>query len=310
MAWLQLHIETAREQAAPLEQGLESLGALSVTLEDAGDEPILEPDPGDAPLWPRVRLSALFAEDTDPDGLRSGLEQLFALESGQFRLEWLQDQPWERAWLAYFRPLCFRGRLWICPDGQRVDATGAAIVDLDPGLAFGTGSHATTALCLDWLASANLEGREVIDFGCGSGILAIAALRLGARRAHAVDHDPQAILACRENADRNQVLDRLRLYGPGEPLAVRADLVMANIISGTLIRLADTLIDHLNPGGTLLLSGILAGQVEQVVQAYAGRIRFRGPELREGWALLEGGPLPCDPRGRGKCWERRERFQC
>lgn len=308
MAWLQLHIDTARGRVAALEQGLEELGALSVTLEDGGAEPILEPDPGAAPLWQRVRLSALFSEDTDLDGLRSQLERRFGL--GLFQLEWLQDQPWERAWLAHFRPLCFGGRLWVRPDGQQVADPAAVIIDLDPGLAFGTGSHATTALCLEWLAGSNPAGLEVIDFGCGSGILAIAALKLGARLAHAVDHDPQAILACRDNATRNRVLERLRLYGPGEPLAAQADLVMANIVSNTLVRLADTLVAPLRPMGTLLLSGILAEQADGVMAAYAGRIRFREPVLQEGWALLEGSPLPCDPHGRGKCWERRERFQC
>lgn len=289
MAWLQIHIGTDKENASRIEILLEDLGALSVTLADAGDEPILELGPGETRLWQRIRLSALFPVEWGEDRLRTDLSLALGPDIGKdLQIEYLADQPWERAWLEHFRPIRFGGKLWIRPGDSVVEDPAAVVVDLDPGLAFGTGTHPTTALCLEWLEQADITGKEIIDFGCGSGILAIAALKLGAARVHAIDHDPQAILASRENAERNRVLDRLQLYGPGEIMEGRVDLVLANILSGTLVKMAGILADLARPGAGILLSGILEEQAEGVLEAYCHSFDMSLRDSRDGWVLLHG----------------------
>jgi ribosomal protein L11 methyltransferase len=315
MSWLQAHVHTDSAHAAQAEAALAAAGAVSVTLLDAADEPVLEPAPGETPLWAQIRVTGLFDGTADADALRATLDA--ALDGGgALRIEPLQDQVWERAWLEHFRPMRFGRRLWVIPGGQTAElAAGDVAVELDPGLAFGTGTHATTALCLDWLDSLDLAGRRVIDVGCGSGILAIAALKLGAAGAVAIDHDPQALLATRENAARNGVADRLAVLGSDAPPPAPADVVVANILAGTLIELAPQIEAMVRPGGLLALSGILAEQVDDVAAAYMrpGRSAFPGatdpsrqecrsyrsailfapPALRDGWALLHGtrGPV-------------------
>ncbi|MBU0499917.1 MAG: 50S ribosomal protein L11 methyltransferase [Gammaproteobacteria bacterium] len=289
MAWLQLHLTTDKERAPLIEQLFETLGALSVTLVDAGDEPILELGPGETRLWSQIRATGLFPGDRDPDGLRAELTQ--ALQADICRhltLEVLDDREWERSWLDHFHPMRFGRRLWIRPNGQAIEQPDALVVDLDPGLAFGTGTHPTTALCLEWLDGADLAGKTLIDFGCGSGILAIAALKLGARLAFGADHDPQAILASRDNAEKNNLSSRLLLFGPGETLPEPADILVANILSGTLIDLAGTLAGWVRPGGDLLLSGILAQQAAAVADAFKFGFHMAPPREREGWVLLHG----------------------
>ncbi len=216
MPHLQLTFDLGSADPAPAEDLLTSLGASSVTLEDAADDPVLEPAPGETPLWPTVRVRALFAESADRRVIADSLIGL--LPSTRLHFELLSDRTWEREWLRDFRPMRFGRRLWVCPDGEPAGDPQGIRVALDPGLAFGTGTHATTALCLEWLDGCDLAGRRVIDYGCGSGILAIAALKLGAARALAFDIDPQALLAARENAERNGVADRLAGLGngPGE----------------------------------------------------------------------------------------------
>ncbi len=285
MSWLQLHLTVDKARAAEAEARMEELGALSVTLTDAEDEPMLEPPPGETPVWTRTRVTGLFPGDTETTALRRRLEDALGAE---VFLEPLEDQPWERAWLDHFRPMRFGDRLWICPSGQEVEAEGAVVVELDPGLAFGTGTHPTTALCLQWLDGANLEGRHVIDYGCGSGILGIAALKLGAAEVTAVDHDPQALAATRENARRNGVAERLRTLAPGEPLPGGADLLLANILANVLVELAPTLAPLLPAGGELVLSGILEEQAEEVARAYAPRFEFAPWTSLEGWVRLDG----------------------
>jgi ribosomal protein L11 methyltransferase len=278
MSWLQAHVHTDSAHAAQAEAALAAAGAVSVTLLDAADEPVLEPAPGETPLWAQIRVTGLFDGAADADALRATLDA--ALDGGgALRIEPLQDQVWERAWLAHFRPMRFGRRLWVIPGGQAAElADGDVAVELDPGLAFGTGTHATTALCLDWLDSLDLAGRRVIDVGCGSGILAIAALKLGAAGAVAIDHDPQALLATRENAARNGVADRLTVLGSDAPPPAPADVVVANILAGTLIELAPQIEAMVRPGGLLALSGILAEQVADVAAAYVrpGRSAFPG----------------------------------
>ncbi len=288
MSWLQAHLTVARTRAEAAEVLFERLGALSVTLADAGDEPMLEPAPGETPVWSRTRVTALFEAGRDPDALRRSLQENLPEAAATLELETLEDRPWERAWLDHFRPLRFGRRLWIRPAGQQVEAPEAVVLELDPGLAFGTGTHPTTALCLEWLDGADLAGRRVIDYGCGSGILGIAALKLGAAEVTAVDHDPQALLATAENARRNGVAERLRTCTPETLEAAPADLVLANILANVLVELAPRLSALAAPGGDLVLSGILADQASAVRAAYAPAFRFRPDAVREGWVRLHG----------------------
>lgn len=284
MPWQQLLIALPAGDPAPVEDWLAEQGALAVTLEDAADDPVLEPLPGEMPLWREVRIKALFAEAAATAALSAALSERFG--AVEHRWEQLADRVWERAWMDDFRPMRF-GRLWVCPAGMSPD-TGddATVVRLDPGLAFGTGRHATTALCLEWLSELPLAGRCVLDFGCGSGLLAIAALRLGADRVLAVDIDEQALAATRTNAAANGVADRVELAGA--PDAQRYDVVVANVLAGPLVRLAPTLAAALRPGGVIGLSGILEQQVDEVIAAYDPWVTPGPVRLREGWALLPG----------------------
>lgn len=287
MSWIQSHLVVDKSRAPLIELLFESLGALSITLGDAGDEPMLEPGPGETPLWRATRVSGLFPGDTDIDGLRAGINRALDRDTGRhLQLEVLEDQDWERAWLERFTPMRFGRRLWICPSGRQVTQPDAVVVDLDPGLAFGTGTHPTTALCLEWLDGADLQGRELIDFGCGSGILAIAALKLGAARAIGVDHDPQALLASRDNATRNGVAERLALYTDQDFPPRPAPLVVANILANVLIDLRERILALVAPGGELVLSGILREQANEVTDAYAGELQFETPRELDGWMLL------------------------
>ena len=293
MSWLQLTLSVEQEQAPLLEAALENAGALAVTLGDAGDAPLLEPPPGATPLWQAVRLIALFEDDAEGAAqVRALAESLAPLSLTPPLIEPIADRAWERVWLDEFRPTRFGRRLWVCPQGQPAGDPEAVVVDLDPGLAFGTGHHPTTALCLEWLDGADLHGQTVLDYGCGSGILAIAALKLGAAAAIAVDHDPQAIQATGENAAANGVADRLTLCLPDE-LSAYADrlpvaCVCANILAGPLVELAPQLLAALAPGGSLVLSGILEDQVEAVSAAYTREVELAPVRLREGWALVSG----------------------
>jgi ribosomal protein L11 methyltransferase len=297
LAWLQLSIEVSKPDAEGIAVFLEDSGALSVTLADAADEPQLEPGPGETPLWSQVKVSALFDADPESAALVARLADKLAREpragvTGAPFVERIEDQVWERVWLDTFKPTRFGRRLWVCPRGQDPDEPEAipeaVVVVLDPGLAFGTGHHPTTALCLEWLDGIDIDGKSVLDYGCGSGILAIAALRLGAARAIAVDHDPQALEATRNNALANGVADRLAIYGPDDVPELTVDVTIANILAGPLIALAPRLVESLRPGGALAVSGVLANQVEAVRAAYAERIALAPTRLREDWALVGG----------------------
>ena len=297
MPWLQIRFTVARAEAPLLEAALENAGALAVTLDDAGDDPLLEPLPGATPLWSGVRITGLFEDDPQTLTLVQTLAATLGRtpgDQGQMPplIERLEDRPWERIWLDDFHPTRFGRRLWVCPQGQPAPDPEGIIVDLDPGLAFGTGHHPTTALCLEWLDSAKLAGRTLLDYGCGSGILAIAALKLGAAHAIALDHDPQAIEATRRNAEANRVAECLLPCQPDdlERLGARlpVDLVIANILAGPLVELSPTLLRHVRPGGDLVLSGVLADQVASVTAAYAQGVDLDAVRTREGWALIAG----------------------
>lgn len=289
MGWLQLVFDSAREQAPALEDALLELGAVSVTLQDNADEPVFEPGVGETPLWAQTRVLALFEEQTEAESVIAALGQLFG-EVPPWRAEALADQAWERAWMADFQPMRFGQRLWICPSWCEPPDPGGVILTLDPGLAFGTGTHPTTALCLEWLDGQPLQGCTVLDYGCGSGILAIAALLLGADRAVAVDNDPQALLATRDNAERNGIgAERLLTCLPQDvPSDLRAQVTVANILAGPLQSLAPTLAGLTADNGRLALSGILAEQADAVAGAYRPWFRMGDPAQRQEWVRLDG----------------------
>ena len=284
MPFLQLTLSVGSADPTPFEDALLAAGAASITLEDAGDDPVLEPPPGATPLWPRVRIKALFDSATDPEALRASFPDA--------TLEHIEDRAWEREWLKDFRPMRFGQRLWICPGGQRpqLDALGTepCLIELDPGLAFGTGTHPTTALCLEWLDAAQLQGGLVIDYGCGSGVLAIAALKLGAASALAVDIDPQALLATRDNAVRNGVAERLTVAAPDQAHKAPADILLANILAEPLLELAPAFAARVRTGGCVVLSGILQSQATPVASRYGAWFDMRPAITRDDWALLYG----------------------
>lgn len=293
MPWLQLHLTVDKNRAALVELLFENLGAVAITLGDAGDEPMLEPGPGQTPLWQATRVSGLFEGDSDPDALRGAIDQALSTDASRsLALQRIDDRDWARAWLDLFRPMRFGRRLWICPSGHQVDDPDAVVIDLDPGLAFGTGTHPTTALCLRWLDARPPYGESVVDFGCGSGVLAIAALKLGARGALAVDHDPQAVLATRDNAARNRVADRIRVLHSEQFEPRSADLVVANILANALIGLSPVITGLVAPDGRIALSGILESQADAVREAYAADIAFGDTLMQDGWVLLQGHRRP------------------
>lgn len=290
MAWLQLRIGSDASTAERISDWVSELGAVSVTLVDAADDPVLEPLPGQTPLWQQTVVVGLFDDKAD----QSAIEQALRAH-GLSGLAWesVPEQDWIRAWMDQYQPMRFGERLWICPSWLSVDAPDAVVVSLDPGMAFGTGTHPTTALCLRWLDGQSLQGAEIIDYGCGSGILAIAALKLGAARAIGVDIDPQAILASRENAERNQIPESaLPLGMPKLVQGQSADILIANILSGPLIELAPVLGNLCRPGGWIALSGLLAEQADEVIAAYLPWCRLAVYGEQDGWICLTGRRAP------------------
>ncbi|MHB8405499.1 MAG: 50S ribosomal protein L11 methyltransferase [Gammaproteobacteria bacterium] len=289
MSWLQLEMTLGALDPQHVEAALCIAGALCVTFEAAGDTPLYQPEVSLPPLWSETRVTGLFPADADIYALRRCLLAMLGLEQlPVHRIELLEDRDWTREWLKEFKPMRFGRRLWICPTAYACPDPAAINILLDPGLAFGTGTHATTALCLEWLDGINLTGKTVIDYGCGSGILAIAAVRLGAERVWAVDTDPQALTAARENASRNQAGEILAITPPEELNAVQADMLLANILAGPLLQLAPRFAELVRPGATLLLSGILTGQRDEIQTAYAPWFVFSGGAQREEWLRLDG----------------------
>ncbi len=289
MDWLQLHITSSASQLDAVESLCLDAGAVSITLTDAGDSPILEPAPGEQRLWPDTITTALFAAEPDPQRTIAALRRnLAALGDVATSLEALQERVWEREWLRDFKPTRFGQRLWICPTGTRAPDANAVEIDLDPGLAFGTGSHPTTALCLDWLDGAELQNRRIVDFGCGSGVLGIAALKLGAAEVFATDIDPQALTASRDNAARNGVAEKLQTGRDVIPDTEKFDVVLANILAGTLVELAPKLTLLCRLGGQIVLSGILLEQADVVAERYSDNFILEPVRQREDWIALVG----------------------
>ncbi|MBL4570658.1 MAG: 50S ribosomal protein L11 methyltransferase [Alcanivorax sp.] len=288
MAWLQLHLATTEAHADAFQSALEDMGACAVTLTDGADQPVFEPPPGARPLWQNTVVSALFDADRDPALILAALQQQ-GLDAQAHHHETLDDQAWERAWMDDFAPMRFGERLWIVPSWSESPDPQAVNLKLDPGLAFGTGTHETTALCLEWLDRTDLQGKAVLDFGCGSGVLAIAALLLGAGNATGTDIDPQALTASEDNARNNGVADGLSLYLPENlPADYRCDVLVANILAGPLVELADQLAGYCRPGSSLALSGILAEQAESVRTAYAPWFDLNPTTQQGDWVRIDG----------------------
>ena len=294
MAWQQLRVQVRSKQIEPLEQLLLDYGGLSISYLDAEDQPVFQKEPGSTPLWDLVDLVCLFEEESNLDGLLFLLRQHPAIEDKEsLTLEILEDQAWERSWMADFKAMQFGERLWVCPSWQEPPDPSAINIMLDPGLAFGSGSHATTSMCLQWLEQNTSDDSTVIDYGCGSGILAIAAALLGAPRVIAVDNDPQAITATIENAKRNHIPDGvietyLPEQLPDDRSALRADILVANILAEPLMQLAEDLSYLVKPNGHIALSGLLAGQADTVLAQYSPWFEMDEAVLNEEWARLSG----------------------
>ncbi|MCG3472159.1 50S ribosomal protein L11 methyltransferase [Xenorhabdus bovienii] len=290
MPWIQLRLNTTGQQAEALGDELMESGAVSVTFQDSHDTPIFEPLPGETRLWGDTDVIGLYDAEMDMKAVVSQLEQVPQLGKGFLhKIEQLEDKDWEREWMDNFHPMCFGNRLWICPSWREVPEPDAVNVMLDPGLAFGTGTHPTTSLCLQWLDGLDLTGKTFIDFGCGSGILAIAALKLGAKHAIGIDIDPQAIQASRDNAERNSVSAQLTLYlSKDQPADLKCDIVIANILAGPLRELAPIIGSLPKSGGLLGLSGVLASQAEGVAQAYSNEFIIDPIAEQEEWCRITG----------------------
>jgi ribosomal protein L11 methyltransferase len=288
MPFVTLDFELGLLSAQHAEDACLAAGALCVTLSDARDEAVLEPAVGEIRLWGSTRLQALFAAETDREQLSVRLQHELALAPGALQFAELADRAWEREWLKDFHAMRFGRRLWVCPWHESVDEADAIVVRLDPGLAFGTGTHPSTALCLEWLDAHLIEGSTVIDYGCGSGILGLAAARLGAGRVAAFDIDPQALLATAENAEANGVGEKLQRHSDPSGLPASCDLLLANIIASTLCALAEELAARVRPGGMLVLAGILADQADVVAAVYAPWFDIQPCGAREDWVALAG----------------------
>lgn len=298
MNWLQIDLALGNFEAEHVEDALLAAGAVSVTYKDAADDPVFEPWPGEMPLWRQTRVVGLFAADTDISDVRATLLATLGLEHlPEHRVEILEDRDWSREWLKNFRPVKFGHRLWVVPTAYTAPEPDAVNMVLDPGLAFGTGTHPTTALCLEWLDrladQGELDGRLVLDYGCGSGILAVAAALLGAEHVVATDIDPQALTATRDNAGRNTVINAVSVCLPEALDAAmagrQADVIVANILATPLIELSGAVVAHLCNGGRIALAGLLRSQAAEVADAYRTHgVVLEIEEEREGWVRLAG----------------------
>jgi ribosomal protein L11 methyltransferase len=288
VSYLALSFEVGSIDPEQAESSCFEIGALSVTFSDEGDDAVLEPLPGEVRLWPHTRLTALFAAEQADPGLILRLAASLGLPPASLQAQNVADRAWEREWLRDFHAMRFGQRLWVSPRHETVDAADSVVVRLDPGLAFGTGTHASTALCLTWLDGAQLGGLDVIDYGCGSGVLGIAALKLGARCVHAFDLDPQALLATRENAADNEVAAGMHVCDDAQQLPQECNVMVANTLSETLVALAPALAARVRYGGSVLLAGILASQEAEVAACYSAWFDMGRFAARDGWIALQG----------------------
>jgi len=287
MPWLQLNVITARDHASKLEDALLASGAVSVTLQDNADQPILEPALGETPLWDNVKITGLYDADIDTAATSAKVQQRFGNVLPEHAWEILEDKDWEREWMKNYHAIRCGEKLWICPSWQQPPEPDKVNLMLDPGLAFGTGTHPTTFMCLQWIDKNDFTGLQVMDYGCGSGILGIATLLLGAEQVIGVDIDPQALLATRENARRNQLAeDAMPVFLPARTPQQPVDVMLANILAGPLAELAPTLARLTRPQGKLCLSGILSVQAQSVMNAYAEWFDFDPITTQDEWVCL------------------------
>lgn len=287
MPWLELRIETTPQSCPDIEEALFALGALSITTLDAKDSPIYEPDPDQPPIWPDPILVGLFPGDVAQQEIKQSLCRMTGLAEQKCRWEILEDRVWETQWMAHFQPMCFGDNFWVY--SKPVQEEGAKTLLLDPGLAFGTGTHPTTALCLQWIVENDCSGKTILDYGCGTGLLGIAALLRGASSAAFIDIDTQALTATRQNLVRNGlVADQYQICLPSDYQATQVDILVANILSGPLIELASVLAEQLKPAGLLCLSGILEEQQEQILQAYRPLFSHLEVKAEGDWLRITG----------------------
>ncbi|CSB06004.1 50S ribosomal protein L11 methyltransferase [Vibrio cholerae] len=294
MPWIQIKLNATNDNAEAIgDMLMEETGAVSATFLDAKDTPVFEPLPGETRLWGDTDVVALYEADMDTSLILQQIKASNMLAEGfAHKVEQVEDKDWEREWMDNFHPMQFGRRLWICPSWREVPDPQAVNVMLDPGLAFGTGTHPTTALCLEWLDNLDLTGKTVIDFGCGSGILAIAAIKLGAAKVIGIDIDPQALLASKDNAARNGVEDQIEVYLPkDQPEGLVADVVVANILAGPLRELSPTIKGLLKPGGQLAMSGILDTQAESVAEFYRDDLELDPIAEKSEWCRISGRKL-------------------
>ena len=288
MAWLQLIIPTNDAEADQLSDALMDQGAVSVTLQDMQDQPVLEPAPGTTPMWSQTRVVGLFDANDDLKLVITNVEQQLQKKIPDWKGEQLEDKDWVRAWMDDFKPMQFGEKLWVVPSTYEPPQSEAANILLDPGLAFGTGTHPTTSMCLKWLDANPPTDLDIIDFGCGSGILAIGAILLGAKSAEAIDLDPQALIATRDNAEKNHVSDKIKTYLPNEFPKQTTPLLLANILASPLIELAPYFAELTSPQGHIVLSGILAEQAEDVLKAYQPNFDIKIWKQEGDWVCLAG----------------------
>lgn len=288
MPWLQLIIPTDENSADQISDALMEQGAVSVTLQDMQDQPVLEPTPGTTPMWSQTRVVGLFDANEDLKHVIKKVEKQLGIKISDWKGEQLEDKDWVRAWMDEFKPMQFGKKLWVIPSTFEPPHPEAANILLDPGLAFGTGTHPTTSMCLEWLDAHPPTGKDIIDFGCGSGILAIGAILLGANHAEAIDLDPQALIATRDNAEKNNVADKIKTYLPGEFSNIPTPLLLANILASPLIELAPYFADLTEANGQIVLSGILAEQADTVLSAYKPQFDIEIWKQHDDWVCLAG----------------------
>ncbi|MCH2158367.1 MAG: 50S ribosomal protein L11 methyltransferase [Oleiphilaceae bacterium] len=294
MNWIQVKSEIAPQRIEALEEGLLASGAVSVTMQDGADQPILEPELGTMPVWDDTTLTALFEQDTDMEQALSIAKEVFHhylpdTDFPSLQVDILENEDWTRKWIENFKPISCGKRLWICPSWCEPPEPDAVNLMLDPGLAFGTGTHPTTFLCLEWLDAQDLKGKTVIDYGCGSGILGIAALLLGASRVIAVDNDPQALIATKDNAERNQLsADAIECYLPDDCPDIHADVLVANILAQPLYSLREHLSGLCKANASIALSGILREQAEDLSQHYGTHFKMQAVNYMDDWSRLSG----------------------
>lgn len=288
MPWIQIRVSTDDTKVKKVSSMLQGSGAQAVTYMDAKDDPIYEPPLGSTKLWANTVVIGLYEADVNPFKITSFIEKNLG-NSVSCKVEQLEDKDWVREWMDYFKPMKFGNKLWICPSWCEIPDPNAVNVLLDPGLAFGTGTHPTTSMCLEFLDGFNLKGKTVIDYGCGSGILAIAAIKLGAERVIGIDIDPQAIQATLDNAERNSIKDKIEVYLSNEqPKDVKADLLIANILAGPLRELADSMVQLIKPNGTITLSGILETQANELNELYSKWFNMNTQKNKDEWSLISG----------------------